>query len=91
LTNSQCFDEFDIAYHNLISAYDKLNPTERPSKIRKLQDNKEYPELLELFDNQNGSITQNSCSQLDVCTCSTCPARKELEQLNNFYMEFLQQ
>jgi len=93
-------DGFDKAFNNLMNAYNKMNPTERPSKVRKLMQDRgsEVQEMFQFGEMDNcmtnttapPSITCGS-THLDVCTCSTCPARKELEQLNNFYMEFLQQ
>jgi len=95
---SQDIDEFEIAFNNLMTAYNKLNPSQRPTKMRKvMQDNKYTGELHEMVSiygstpsNESVPMTEGP-THLDTCTCPTCPARKELEQLNNFYMEFLNQ
>jgi hypothetical protein len=93
-------DEFEKAFVQLVSAYKQVNPTERSSKIRKLVESpsvnpSEITEIVQQFNNTpmtDISKCSGSNSSLDpcTCTCTNCPARKELEQLNQFYMEFLQ-
>jgi len=94
--NSQCGqEELEVAFNNLMTAYNKLNPSLRPTKMRKvMQENKnsvELNELVSIFGGVQNESRTNVSTHLDTCTCPSCPARKELEQLNNFYMEFLNQ
>jgi len=99
-TNNNNKDEFEVAFNNLIQSYKKMNPSERPSKMRKLiQESGNDQEMFDIFQNFNSSMlpvnnTLDSCGQylnLDTCTCSNCPARQELDQLSKLYMEFIQQ
>jgi hypothetical protein len=95
-------DDFDVAFHNLVQCYKKINPSERPSKIRKLfQDNSNNDDVFDIFQNisanniaENNQQQTSGCGQylsLDTCSCNNCPAKQELDQLSKFYMEFLQQ
>jgi len=61
--------------------------------MQRNKDSLELQEMVSIYGSIQTEPIQNSCgsTHLDTCTCSTCPARKELEQLNTFYMEFLQQ
>jgi len=125
-------DGLEVAFNNLMTAYNKLNPSLRPTKMKKvMHDNKNSEELnemvsifgsiqnesvpqtngsthlgnidstlcfggftneVELYDTyENTILSTNNNFITDTCNCPSCPARKELEQLNNFYMEFLQE
>jgi len=83
-------DEFDRAFQEFISCYRKIDVSNRPSKIRKMMETSGN-DLVEIFQFANLQDPFNGNTTLDSCTCTSCPARKELEQLNSFYMEFLQQ
>jgi len=98
-------DELEIAFKNLVDCYNRLNPTDRPMKLRKM--NEQYSDILseitlpsvipekndsmkEEIKNFNATMNQSHL-HLDTCTCANCPARQELDQLSKFYMEFLQE
>eukprot|EP01130_Rhizamoeba_saxonica_P003055 TRINITY_DN1325_c0_g1_i5.p1 TRINITY_DN1325_c0_g1~~TRINITY_DN1325_c0_g1_i5.p1 ORF type:complete len:368 (+),score=66.63 TRINITY_DN1325_c0_g1_i5:433-1536(+) len=77
-------DPLQVAYQNLVNAYNQVDPAERPLKMRKI------------FQDDTSSIKEeltksfaSNVEPVDSCYCPTCPARKELDQINNFYMDFL--
>jgi len=86
-----------MLFKNLLIVTKKLNPSDRPTKIRKMME--KNPEILQdvslptMFPNNNPTenIITDSTIQIDTCTCAHCPARQELDQLSKFYMEFLQE
>eukprot|EP01130_Rhizamoeba_saxonica_P003054 TRINITY_DN1325_c0_g1_i4.p1 TRINITY_DN1325_c0_g1~~TRINITY_DN1325_c0_g1_i4.p1 ORF type:complete len:393 (+),score=67.56 TRINITY_DN1325_c0_g1_i4:393-1571(+) len=102
-------DPLQVAYQNLVNAYNQVDPAERPLKMRKIfQDDtssikeeltKSFASNVEpvgsVFDSSSLSfndpyyMTDNLTTITDSCYCPTCPARKELDQINNFYMDFL--
>jgi len=92
------------AFHNFIDVYNKVNPEQRPAKIRRIVRNSSarktdtFCEIVGLFNDEGlqkevgreCSLTFSPTS-MDSTPCSpeTCPHKKELERIDEFYRDFL--
>jgi len=92
--------EFESAFIQFMSAYDKLEHDQRPEKIRKLMKTsaRNIDTAIEMFD-LYASEAASGCPQSDssstsesgsTCACGlNCSFKKELERIDLFYDEFL--
>jgi len=88
--------QFENAFRNLVTYFEKVTPEERPNKMRKLvsQIDKPQARTLEEFVKLYNIETRmppledisTSCS---YCPGSVCPHKTELESLNSLYYDFL--
>lgn len=93
------------AFHNFLDVYNKVNPEQRPEKIRRIVRNSSarktetFCEIVGLFNDEglqkelgrDCSLTF-SPSSMEVgtgCNPETCPHKKELERIDEFYRDFL--
>lgn len=82
-------DDFEAALENFLDAYRRTSPQERASKIRKVvKDSTEYQHTLEELTD---ICTLEGYAPLrsNGCLGSTCPHKRELENLDLIYSEFL--
>eukprot|EP01103_Thecamoeba_quadrilineata_P014624 TRINITY_DN439_c0_g1_i2.p1 TRINITY_DN439_c0_g1~~TRINITY_DN439_c0_g1_i2.p1 ORF type:complete len:414 (-),score=81.56 TRINITY_DN439_c0_g1_i2:37-1278(-) len=90
--------EFDRAFRNFFKVYNNLTAEDKPMKIRKLvrnssqRDTEKISEFLDMF------LTEGlqRIPPIDIvlqknspCECSSCPFQKELQNIEEFYDDFL--
>jgi len=96
--------EFEGAFIQFMSVYDKLEHDQKPEKIRKLMKTsaRNIDTAIEMFDLYANEATSSGCTSSSdssltsseggghTCACGeNCSFRKELERIDQFYDEFL--
>jgi len=95
--------EFEFAFLQFVEAYNKLEQSEKPEKIRRVMrnttrsDTEQITEMLDLFaaeGMENGVkkdqvVIDNTDGEHRICICEDCPHKRELEKIDRFYNEFL--
>jgi len=92
---------FELAFLEFVEAYDRLDPEEKPSKIRKVIKNTSnrdidyVTDMLEVFT-QTAATTQPDHSKsfikdpnMKTCNCQNCSHLLELRKIDDFYNRFL--
>ena len=93
------------AFHNFIDVYNKLNPEQRPAKIRRIVRNSStrktetFCEIVGLFNDEglqkevgrecSLSFAPSAMDTAGGCNAESCPHKKELERIDEFYRDFL--
>jgi len=90
---------FEQAFYAFVESYDKLDPEEKPNKIRKVmkntstRDTESFTEMVETFQNESASPATIEKTKDPVkgrgCQCSHCPHKEELQRIDDFYNRFL--
>jgi hypothetical protein len=89
--------DFEIAFKNFLTAYNKVTPEERPTKLRRLLMGVDKPqldsleEIVRCYNGQAKSAPVELVSNLDTPPnqCAHCPHKQELDMLNTLYDNFL--
>jgi len=91
--------KFEDAFNNFLVAYNNLPVGDRPTKIRKVireasnSSPEDITEVINLFYTeglaQPPPSTKSHSETNGPCACTDCHFKKELEQMDQFYTEFL--
>jgi len=94
-------DDFEVAFKQFLTSYNKLPLEQRPSKLRKVasgispEDNIHLIEFISIASTNDTHQASDSSffsqTQMDVCSpCSeNCYHKEELDEVNSLYAELL--
>jgi len=95
-------EEFERTFSTFLNAYNNLSPEDKPARVRKLirntpsRDVDQLNELLDMFwaeglqkkmRRENGQVS--NIQGISSCDMEDCPHKKELERIDDFYRDFL--
>jgi len=85
--------DIQLCFNNVVATFKNTTTEERPEKVRRIVSEMKLDDLDQLVDafgndlqDFRPSIIKNGNGD---CKCANCPARKELENFNNFQTNFL--